>query len=163
TARLGSLRAGLCGQFVEGCLELPLVQWRSQFAERFATLARVFKREYRRRLKTLRGLTKVRRRLRYRQAVAHVALGAEILEIEQWFSTRRVDHGRTLGGHYRGVDTDWTSTVTKLETVRSILEVRRGEPPAAPLRPALFAGGPVLRRLHELGTEIIRQRERLPR
>jgi very-short-patch-repair endonuclease len=161
--RLTSLRAELTEEFVEGFFELPLIQWRSEFEERFARVTRIFNGEYRRRLKTLRGVTKAGRRLRHRRAVAKIDQGAEVLEIEQWFTVRRPEHARTLGSHYKGLDTDWTATITRLETVRSILEVRRGEAPAAPLRAALLAGDQALRRIHELGTEIARQRERLAR
>src|SRR5439155_16996110 len=49
--RAAAVRAELSEEFSDGFLELPLVQWRLEFQQRYASIPRIFHREYRRRMK----------------------------------------------------------------------------------------------------------------
>ncbi len=152
--RLQELRSGLSAEFSDKFFELPLVEWRTDFVKRYSGLLRFLQGDYRRAMRSLRGQLKARTKLPFRDARAKVELGAELQELEQWFAERRPDHVRTLGFHYGGDQTDWSSVLSNLETVGEILQIIHGASLSQELSSALLRGGPALEGMAGLGDRL---------
>lgn len=158
--RAAAVRAKLGEEFSDQFLDLPVEQWLSDFKERYAGFSRIFNREYRARMRSIRGLLRTDRRVQYARVLQSLTLGAEWAKIEEWFATRSAEHTRTMGIHFKGIDTDWEGLGSRLKTLRSILEVYQGDPVPSAFTAALVAGESVLREIRDLGVEIETQRGR---
>jgi very-short-patch-repair endonuclease len=154
SARLINLRDELSKDFAADLFRLPLLAWRTDFGNRYATIWRVFKPDYHRCRKQLHRTRTTSSRLTYVDAREKVAQGAEVLEIDDWFNTRREEHAQLLGFHYRGQGTKWEDVALHAETVRSILEVERGLGPPKRLKAALLNGGVALLRIGAVGKSL---------
>ena len=154
SARLINLRDELSKDFAADLFRLPLLAWRTDFGNRYATIWRVFKPDYHRCRKQLHRTRTTSSRLTYVDAREKVAQGAEVLEIDDWFNTRREEHSQLLGFHYRGQGTKWEDVALHAETVRSILEVERGLGPPKQLKAALLNGGVALLRIGAVGKSL---------
>ena len=126
SAELATLRARLSGDWGDGYFKLPLAEWHEDFAFRFAKPWRILQPEYRRRRKRLQHSHKSLKKLTYVDMREVITQGAKILELDEWFGRRREEHTRLLGFHYRGSETRWEEVAVHIESVRTLLEMKRG-------------------------------------
>ena len=154
SARLTNFRDQLSKDFAPDLFRLPLLAWRTDFGNRYATMWRILKPDYHRSRKQLHRARTATSRLTYAEAREKVTQGAEVVEIEEWFNNRREEHARLLGFHYRGPATKWGEVAVHGETVRGILEVQRGSGPPRQLKEALLNGGVALSRIETVGKSL---------